>query len=317
MALLRRCLVGSLIVASALRCAFCRQPDNAASHETADHQLTRRLQKSKTMARSPIIVVLGLPRSGSQQIHDYFECNGIASAHYCCDTSDAKNRTRFPCHDRTCGACVHSNLKRKRPAFKDCSTQRLVRVWSQFDLESQVPFSLFLPQHFALSALHHYDTNATWILNTRSAPSKWATNVLHWNTDTHRILNAFQVPYYSRNQTSVVGYNNFTADMAPDVRTWSADQLYQELKRSLERAGNIKEYKRRLRALMQVYEKHTQLVRDAVKHFQHSHTLVDLNVDDPQAGEVLAKAFPATRASCWKFDSDALDNDWKDFSFKL
>jgi hypothetical protein len=313
---LLRSLLASLIALVALKCELSRAT-NGRPQDAQDPQTPA----ASASAASPFILVLGLPRSGSQQIHDFFECNGFRSAHYCCDETSTDpaihNNTRFPCREQTCGACVHANLRLGQPAFHDCSSSQRVQVWSRFDLESQEPFSWFLPQHYALSALHQAYNNATWILNTRSSAKQWATNVLHWNTDTHRLLNAFGIPYYSSLVTNVVGYNNYTADIAPDVRQWTADQVYLELKRSLERAGNTQEYSRRLQALIQVYNRHSQWVLDANQHFGKSHPLVTLTVDDPNAGQVLAAAFPNTKASCWSFDADALDNDWQDFSLKL
>ncbi|GKY97687.1 hypothetical protein MPSEU_000726900 [Mayamaea pseudoterrestris] len=280
-----------------------------------EKQFHRRRLKSTTskIDSPPVIIILGLPRSGSLQIHEYFECNNYRSAHYCCDADS--NRTRFPCLEQTCGSCVHSNLLKEIPPFQNCKSN--IQVWSQFGVESQDPYAWFLPQEFALSILHKHYPKAKWIINARSSSKRWATNVLHWNTDTHRLLTAYNIPYYSSNQTDVVGYNHYTADMAPDVQNWTADLLYLELKKSLARAGDVREYIRRLQALAQVHDRHVKLVVEANEYFQRSHDLVSLNVDDANAGQVLADAFLGTRADCWRFDGNALDNDWKDFSLKL
>lgn len=295
--------------------------DPAQSHtaSSSGNPVSRRLENTPGDSEPPIIL-LGLPRSGSAQIHDFFECNGYKSAHYCCDTndnsSDNSQRSRFPCHDRTCGVCVHSNLLQERDPFVDCS-DTIVQVWSRFDVETQDPYSLFLPQHFALSTMHKYYPNARWILNRRSLVTNWATNVLHWHTDTQRLLKAFNVDYYSKHIQNVVGHNSFTADMAPAAQLLSKEQIYEHIKNSIERAGNVTEYNRRLQALITIYQHHLKTIQDADAYYQHVHDLLLLNVDEPDAGDVLVKAFPGTQAHCWKFDSQALDEDWKDFSYKL
>ncbi|KAL3937217.1 MAG: hypothetical protein SGBAC_007625, partial [Bacillariaceae sp.] len=132
------------------------------------------------------IILMGLPRSGSLALHEYFQCQGMTSRHYCCsdvsedDASTAANKTSFPCpNQKTCGDCVLTNLKgADTKAFDSCSggsggsDGKLVQVWSAFDVETDQGW--FLPQHFALGLLHQQYPNAIWILNTRSKPEDWA-----------------------------------------------------------------------------------------------------------------------------------------------
>jgi len=67
---------------------------------------------------------------------------------------------------------------------------------------------------------------------------------------------------------------------------------------------------------VEIYESHLERVRDFSR--QHpSHHLIEINVDDSSnAGTILAKSFGLDE-TCWKFDAEALDNDWQDFSFQL
>jgi hypothetical protein len=138
------------------------------------------------------ILVMGLPRSGSDALHSFFECIGWSSVHYCCDKPEmtttieqqpqhpnrrrrrraslqsrrrlnvAQNPTKFPCaeHQVPCGECVHANMLHQRPAFDQCiragdneSGDSNAPVYASFDVETAQPFSWFLPQHFALPLL--------------------------------------------------------------------------------------------------------------------------------------------------------------------
>jgi hypothetical protein len=329
----------------------------------ATNALEKKPQKVPSM-----VIVLGLPRSGSSAVHEFFECSRnilndvpddsmsslpqYSSSHYCCDdrskreefNSEEPRRVRFPCQNRTCGSCVHSNLLQGSPPFHNCTQHSLGRgddhlqsqstaipVWSQFDVETQVPFSWFLPQQYAIQSLHRHYPDATWILNTRASARAWAVNVLHWHTDTQRLLQAFNVSYYS--DAAIESTAQTTALLRPN--NLSRHKLYQELQHSLDRAGSTGEYRRRRTALETAYARHSTRIEQAHSHWyntasakerltkknsqqlQQGAALVRLNVDDPNAGQVLAAAFPNTKAECWKFDPVALDNDWQDFSFEI
>jgi hypothetical protein len=45
--------------------------------------------------------------------------------------------------------------------------------------------------------------------------------------------------------------------------------------------------------------------------------MLEIDVDDPTSGETLSAFFGGARASCWVFDAQSLDNDWKKFSLQI
>jgi hypothetical protein len=150
-------------------------------------------KEARSNSNSTMILVMGLPRSGSDALHSFFECLGWNSVHYCCEKPETttkilaqrerrrrqrprapsphqnrrlhvlQNPTKFPCaeHQVPCGECVHTNLIHQRPAFDQCSSgandsnnnNNNGQVYASFDVETAQPFSWFLPQHFALPLL--------------------------------------------------------------------------------------------------------------------------------------------------------------------
>ena len=149
----------------------------ALSLSQNENQITGRPSSSMLGARPSVdnipVILLGFPRSGSLAIHQFFQCHGWNSAHYCCGSDTAeRSATQFPCLDEagpTCGDCVLKNLKGHRPAFTDCKKKgkeenqnnnnnnniinhENMMIWSQFDVETADAW--FLPQHFALGLLH-------------------------------------------------------------------------------------------------------------------------------------------------------------------
>jgi len=254
-----------------------------------------------------LVLVVGFPRSASLSIHDFFECNSVSSKHYCCGSGDPK--VQFPCQQSgaTCGSCVFHNLNASQPAFHGCGN---ARVFSQFDVETGDPFAWFLPQHFTLPLLHESYPKATFVLNTRETPERWADNVMHWYSVTNRFMNSFGLRYHKD-----IDPASITIAPKEDLNN---QVLYRELEKSIARAKDVDEHNRRRNELADVYRKHTEKVRDFVRDHP-SHRLVEVNVDDPDAGQVLAGEFSGEnfRASCWSFDAVALDEDWKDFTLKV
>jgi len=307
------------------------------------------------------ILLLGLPKSGSEAIHHFLQClrsGDWTSQHYCCDGS---NRTRFACsnnNEQTCGKCVHENMLRGRPAFQQChgssnnnnqTSNKPSHIYAQFDVEAQGEISSsnnnhewFLPQHFALPLLHRDYPQAVWILNTRDS-DKWATNVRHWYSTTVRLLNAFDLSYHD--PTSSVD-DSQVSDVLEQPTT--AEQLYGELQVGLSRARNATEHERRLKDLISIYEQHSVKVRDFARnyhapsggHFIEVNVDVDNNGDKNKDNNIMPyltlarglgllgagsgangkgddKAAVARAKACWKYDADALDNDWKDFAIDV
>lgn len=255
----------------------------------------------------PTVLVMGLPRSGSIAVHDFFICNKVPSSHYCCDTSGStfgenkKTRTEFPCgKDQTpCGDCVLQNMQNEWPPLEGCGDYH---VWSQFDVETTEPYSWFLPQHFALPLLQDAYPRATVILNRRRDAGVWADSVLHWHSTTTRLFHSFNLDMIEPKDLPTV----------PENITY--ESLLEDMQISLNRVLDENDHLRKRDLLIKVYSRHIHKVRNWAR--QYNHPLVEINVDDAAgAKKTLSTAFQGTNPSCWKFDADKLDNDWKDFSF--
>jgi hypothetical protein len=290
---------------------------------------------------------MGLPRSGSDSIHEFFRCHNISSAHYCCDSNhndqqqkfkDTTSRIRFPCTNtsRTCGQCVYENMIQGNLPFDRCtpgsgssrSDTPVLQVYSQFDVETGQPFSWFLPQHYMLPLLYEsYPNNSIWILNYRTNAEIWANNILHWYSVTKRFFHAFHLDYYDEvNNHDDPTKRKHKVLLAPK-RDLSQSVLEKELEISYQRAYSIKQHERRKHLLMDIYKKHLQKVKLFAQ--QYHIPLFEINVDDPTIEKKMTEYFfsrnnqqshnsdinPQRRdTTCWKFNSTKLDNDYKDFS---
>lgn len=250
------------------------------------------------------VILLGLPRSGSIAVHDYFQCHERQSAHYCCGGKS----TQFPCLDeQTCGDCVLKNLQGHRPAFDNCGEVPIL-VWSQFDVETADAW--FLPQHFSLGLLHQAYPNATWILNTRGSAREWAESIFHWHSLTRRFLTSFGLPLDAPHAITI-------PPPSPRDKV-TAEDIEMDMQRQLDaRVHNDTEHLRKLALLQRIYENHTATVYQWAHQFS-SHLFLHINVDDDASLRLLDQVFSldSAKQGCqWTFQSPT--QDWKDFVFPL
>ena len=297
------------------------------------------------------ILLLGLPKSGSEAIHHFLQCLQPTwkSQHYCCDGS---NRTRFACQNtqQTCGYCIHDNWSNGRPALEHCGAGGDgVHIYAQIDVETQEPYEWFLPQHFALPLLQRDYPNAVWILNTRGGSgndiedddgvsrfarnnvdgaSRWARNILHWHSTTMRLFHTFDLDYYntaqSLDETSVESVLS-----VQDSGGVTEQELLVQLERSYQRAHNATEHERRYQELKTVYHQHSNRVRDFARNYHHGGLFLEIHVDEKDAAKeppylTLARGlgfhtaeYAVKAKDCWKYDAEALDNDWMDLTLKV
>ena len=317
----------------ALSCAANTSHAAAAANATTNNNATNK--------KKPILL-MGLPRSGSETIHAFLQCMGITTAHhYCCDTTTTTNRdarTRFPCADRTCAACLQRNLLLQHSSnndpFHGCSSSTTTTgtasttpiVYTAFDEESSSSsakkhdeedpyyyYSWFLPQHFALPLLH--ESTGTWIVNTVSNADTWATHILHWYSLTRRLFHAFDVPYYHGDDDDDDRIADSSAGGARTTPTTTRGVII-SVEASLARARNTTEHERRHAALVALYQRHTDRVVAFAQEYRHPYIL--LTVDDANDDSVVQQLAGALglpeyhRASdCWKVDPHYGD-DWKD-----
>ena len=127
------------------------------------------------------VISLGLPRSASPAVLDFFQCNGMKTSHYNCvgNCTGTKKDTEFCGDSETagkCGECVSDNIQDGRPPFDGCGDYD---VWTQFDGSWDVDTGdavCFLPQITELHALHATYPDATLLLATRR-PDLWVKSV--------------------------------------------------------------------------------------------------------------------------------------------
>ena len=288
-----------------------------------------------------------------------FPCHDMATS-----TTDnhPKHKNTQP---HTCGECVHQNLMRQLQQDNTphetlpyshaldgcglCSSTRKhknIVAYLQFDVESSdPPMSWFLPQHFALPLLafnqssNYAATRQIWLLPRRDNATLWAQSVLHWRSLTQRLFHAFDLPYYNCHDHNSSSSTTTTHRNKEEVsigltEPLSQAQAFQALSQSIVRETATHDWDHRLSLLSTaVYQTHLDRVRSFVQQYNSNAAtnpihLVEVNVDDPKAGQVLSRALskflfwddpgnlaPSWKASCWNLNAMVeLDGDWKNFS---
>lgn len=119
---------------------------------------------------------------------------------------------------------------------------------------------IFFPQHFRIHDLHMSHPNATWILNWRD-PQAWVESVIKWGDGLEsQFLNEY-----------------FMQGAIPHI------------------PSNISDVKE---LLIRLYVEHHEMVRDFVQRHP-THALVEVNITDANAGNVLAGAFGLSMNVSW------------------
>ena len=127
------------------------------------------------------VINLGLPKSGSSSVADFFQCVGLRTSHHGCKTSDTENLG-------PCGICAKRNDETGHPLLLGCGEYD---VWAQMDVDGEIgrqegQMECFLPQVTRLSELHEQSPNALFVLPTRPA-DHWVASVNNWK-DLHKRL---------------------------------------------------------------------------------------------------------------------------------
>jgi Sulfotransferase domain len=155
-----------------------------------------------------------------------------------------------------CGARrleVYAEINGPRPARNHPLTGRRGYLLDDGTIDYDGPGPrIFLPQHFRIRDLHESHPNATWILNWRD-PEAWVESVMKWGDN---LPNQFLNEYHMQGAIPRIPTN----------------------------ATTVRELLKRL------YVEHHTFVRDFVRRHP-SHALVEVNITDEDAGNVLADAF--------------------------
>lgn len=253
----------------------------------------------KLSVPEPVIVV-GLPKSGTTTIWNFFNCSNVVAQHYC---SKGDVSTHPPCHNNlpTMATCILRNMSRgkgktrTRTLLEGCGDYQ---VYAQIDGERPVKHNRntnktgslsetgrlnedfkmrhFLPQHFYLDELHHHAPNATYILPLRKA-SDWADSVYNW----------FRMRYYVYSEYKSFNRSSIGFDYNPDDKLGT------------------------LQWLERIFQEHTQMVRNFVR--QHpSHLLVEVNMtsssDEGAAGRQMSQIFGLPE-ECWGHHNKREEHD--------
>ena len=142
----------------------------------------------RTIDGSHPVINLGLPKSGSSSVADFFQCAGLRTSHHDCDVVSQIDVARRPRPGRqkktTCGGCAERNAEAGRPLLLGCGEYD---VWAQMDVDGDGGRVCFLPQVTHLSELLEQYPNALFLLPTRPA-DHWVASVNNWNNMHERLF---------------------------------------------------------------------------------------------------------------------------------
>jgi len=125
---------------------------------------------------TPVISV-GMPKSGTTSLFNYFNCGGHATSHYLC----ANGIRSFKCGD-----CIQRNIRKGNPLLRGCGK---FEVWAEINSSYHFKNTIFLPQVENLDLIHRYYPNATFVLTYRN-PEDWVESVQNWHALKGFLLNS-------------------------------------------------------------------------------------------------------------------------------
>lgn len=139
----------------------------------------RRTRVPKPAWPNPAIVV-GLAKTGTQSLADYFKCGCFKNVTHWKGCNPG--RTQRP-RDGICGIVIKRNVR--------AGVDPLLNT-GDWDVYSQIEATnprqtCFYPQIDALEEIHAYHPNSTFILNTRNA-TNWINSVNRWNNMRQRFI---------------------------------------------------------------------------------------------------------------------------------
>jgi len=121
-----------------------------------------------------VVINLGLPKTGTTTLHNYFKCGGRTSSHW---EVGMEETTRFKSghpEPETCAACLHRNIKiRDQAPLAGCGDYQ---VWTQIDDPNADPAKCFFPQVDSVDALHKHYPDAVYLLPRRDTED-WIRSV--------------------------------------------------------------------------------------------------------------------------------------------
>lgn len=228
------------------------------------------------------VLVLGLPKAGTTSLAAYFACGGLRTSHYVCmdqEGSPFEENESFASDgsemEQTCGRCIRDALVKGNSPLETCGRYE---AWAQMDVagkpndgdeglddadgpsSSSSDDTCFFPQVDALDALDLEYPRATFVLNKRASTEAWMASVDDWNDLRARLRDC---------DLSGAGFPSGEGGEGPE--------------------GDAE--------LVKFVQQHEDNVRVFVKAHP-SHKLVEVTIEDPNAGAVLENAFGIPK-ECW------------------
>jgi hypothetical protein len=249
------------------------------------------------------ILAMGLPQAGSFNLFDFFHRCGLDTQHfYCCGPQMALE----PRHsDMPMATCMLQNIAKQLPIFQDCGndhyqvlaemngprkmsapiegTRGVLEDDGHYNFANHGP-RLFLPQYFHLDQIHAQYPNATFVLQQRRNVTQWVTSVMNLLGSTSTSSGTEWNPSLAMQLVNEFAAHNESEPLPTTKSTASAGTA--ALNRTV-----VEEL------LTKIYVKHYQKVRDFA-HLHPSHKLIEVNVDDPNAGTFLAESMDLD-PGCW------------------
>jgi hypothetical protein len=139
---------------------------------------------------TPSVVVVGLAKSGTSSLAEFFRCGQKQVAHWRCGAPVM------------CGDCIRKNVAKGRAAFENCGPYE---VFAQIDVH-RPPHMCAPPTPAVFDAIRKYE-NISVILSYRRA-EEWADSVLRWNNLADRLVACGEVPN-STLQGVAYGYTKY------------------------------------------------------------------------------------------------------------
>ena len=145
-----------------------------------------------SMSSRPLVIVLGMPKTGTESIAKFFTCNKWKSSHWTC-----------PGHGY-CGQCLLRWVAAVAGSSIADGADLLREACGDFDVFSQIDYepsgACLFPQVTYLPTLLRYLPNAYFVLNTRPT-AHWLSSVAQWGNMLERLTQA--CPINPRNSTGL------------------------------------------------------------------------------------------------------------------
>ena len=300
------CLVGYLImsVQRAQRNQIRKSPTTMFSKIN----IPTTINHSVSSTGFPVLVV-GYPKSGTTSVYNFFKCNQLRTQHYCCCNEMQDHppcRSMASCMlqewvshkhlglgDGSCGQYdVYAQIDGERPTKTLEGNIRAVLL----DAEGWTPVGKVGPH----GHLNYLNKNLPYDVHMHFLPQHFYLQQLHEELPT----STFVLPLRSPEDWAKSAFRWF------QMRARMVNE-YRYYNRSLERPGRA----RAIEFLQSIYVEHSDFVRKFVREHP-SHRLVEINITDPRAGEILSKAFHGLQASCWGHHNQ-IGNRGNNVSLKL